>query len=268
MDFATIIGAILAIAMVLVAILSGGDITVVINVPSMAIVVGGSAGVLMMKFSLGQFFGAIKIALKVLFHKQEPPTAVIDQVIDLANQARKGGVLALENVEITNKFLKRGVQYLVDGLPPEVVEETLTKEMTLAVERHLQGQQIFKSLGEIAPAMGMIGTLIGLVQMLSNMSDPSSIGPAMAVAMLTTLYGAMIANLMAFPIADKLKLRSKEERIIKQMMIDAIIGIQDGQNPRITQDILKTYLPDSQRDGAGEGGGEGGSESGGEEAAS
>lgn len=247
MDFATLIGFIGAVAVVVVAVLQGGELGVVINVPSLLIVVGGSAGVVMMKFSIGQFFGAVKVGLLVLFNKAESQVGLIDQIMELAQEARKGGVLALENVEIKNGFLKQGVQYLVDGVDPEIVEHALTKEMTMALERHSQGQQIFKILGDVAPAMGMIGTLIGLVQMLSNLSDPSTIGPAMAVAMLTTLYGAMVAHLIALPIADKLELRSKEERINKSLIIDAIIGIQEGQNPRIMKDILRTYLPVSQR---------------------
>lgn len=248
MDFATLIGFIAAVSVVVMAILQGGELGVIINVPSILIVVCGSAGVVMMKFSIGQFFGAIKIGLKVFFYKSEKTSDLIAQVMELAQIARKDGVLALENAEVSNRFLKRGVQYLVDGLPADVIESSLTKDLTLTVERHLSGQQIFKAVADVAPAMGMIGTLIGLVQMLSNMSDPKSIGPAMAVAMLTTLYGAVIANLVAFPTAHKLELRSKEERIQKSLLIDAIMGIQEGQNPRIIQDLLKNYLPSQQRE--------------------
>lgn len=248
MDFATLIGFIAAISVVIMAILQGGDLGVIINIPAIMIVVCGSAGVVMMKFSIGQFFGAVKIGLKVFFYKSEKTSDLIAQAMELAQIARKEGVLALENAEINNRFLKRGVQYLVDGLPADIIESSLTKDLSLTIERHHQGQQIFKALADVAPAMGMIGTLIGLVQMLSNMSDPKSIGPAMAVAMLTTLYGAVIANLIAFPTADKLELRSKEERIQKSLLIDAIMGIQEGQNPRIMQDLLKNYLPSTQRE--------------------
>lgn len=253
MDFATLIGFVAAVSVVMMAVLQGGDVSVIVNAPSLLIVLGGTMGVIMMKFSIGQFFGAVKVALKVLLYKGSAPTDLIDQVMALAQEARKGGVLALESVEISHPFLKQGIQYLVDGVDPEIVENTLTKEMTLAVERHNQGKQIFKSMGDVAPAMGMIGTLIGLVQMLSNMSDPSSIGPAMAVAMLTTLYGAMLANLVALPIADKLDLRRKEEKFIKSLIIDAVMCIQAGQNPRIMKDILKTYLPGSKREDKDEG---------------
>ena len=139
---------------------------------------------------------------------------------------------------------------MVDGHEPEVVRQTLLTDMNAAIERHDLGKKIFRSIGDMAPAMGMIGTLIGLVQMLSNMSDPKSIGPAMAVALLTTLYGAMIANIFALPIAGKLGLRANEERMIKSMILDSLSGIQEGRNPRVIEEILKTYLPSSKRGSA------------------
>lgn len=247
MDFATLLGFVGAVSVVMMAILTGGDIGLVINVPSLLIVVAGSSGIVLMKFSLGQYFGAVKIALKTVFFKTDKLPDLIAQILELADAARKNGMLALEGVEINNEFLKLGVQYLVDGVEPELIEQTMYNELIQSVQRHTQGQQIFKSLGDVGPAMGMIGTLIGLVQMLSNMSDPKSIGPAMAVAMLTTLYGAIIANMIAFPIADKLELRSKEEELQKTMIIDAIMGIQKGQNPRLIKEVLNTYLPCKKR---------------------
>lgn len=249
MDLATLIGFLSAVGVVMMAILQGGDLSLVINVPSLLIVVAGSAGIVLMKFSLGQFFGAVKIALKTVLYKSEKPSEIIALVNELADKARKEGMLALESIEIKNSFLKQGVQYLIDGVDPETIETTMFNDMAQTVERHQLGQQIFKAVGDVGPAMGMIGTLIGLVQMLSNMSDPESLGPAMAVAMLTTLYGAILANMIALPIADKLELRSKEERLKMAMIMDAIMGIQKGQNPRMIQDILKTYLPGSKRDG-------------------
>ncbi len=136
----------------------------------------------------------------------------------------------------------------VDGHEPDVVKKALITEMNETLNRHSLGQQIFKAMGDAAPAMGMIGTLVGLVQMLSNMSDPKSIGPAMAVALLTTLYGAMLANMFALPIADKLSLRSSEEQMNKNIIIESVLGIQEGQNPKILGEILKNFLPASKRD--------------------
>lgn len=248
MDLATLLGVVGAFAIILSAMVLGGGIGLFVNAPSMLIVIGGSVFVVLMKFTVAQFLGSIKIAVKAFIFKTDSLAELITVTSEMANTARKGGLLALESMEIHNEFLKKGIQYVIDGLDPEVVRITLYKDMSLTVERHELGQKIFKSLADVAPAMGMIGTLVGLVQMLSAMDDPKSIGPAMAVALLTTLYGAMIANMIATPIADKLALRSNEERRIKSLMIDAIMGIQAGQNPRLLEEMLKTYLPESSRD--------------------
>lgn len=245
MDLATLLGLLGAFGIVAMAIIVGGSAGVFLNVPSILIVVIGSLMVVMMKFSLGQFFGAVKIAVKAFMYKIDSPEEVIKKAVELADIARKGGLLSLEEVKIENPFLAKGVQYLVDGLEPEVVRGTLMKEMSQTIERHELGQRIFKALGDVAPAMGMIGTLVGLVQMLSAMDDPKKIGPAMAIALLTTLYGAVIANMIALPIADKLELRSNEELLVKSLIIDALSGIQSGQNPRVIEQLLLAYLPTS-----------------------
>lgn len=213
----------------------------------MLVVVGGTIGAVLMQFSVGQFFGAVKIALKAFFNKAQAPEELIETTIDMANSARKGGLLALEEKETGNPFFQMGIQMMVDGHEPDVVRQMMTSEMTLTVERHDLGQKTFKAIADVAPAMGMIGTLIGLVQMLSNMDDPKSIGPSMAVALLTTLYGAMIANVFASPVAEKLGLRSNEERLVKSMIIDGVSGIQEGRNPRVIEGMLMTYLPGSKR---------------------
>ncbi len=140
------------------------------------------------------------------------------------------------------------MQLLVDGHDVEMVRTLLSKELRQTIERHEWGAKIFKALGDVGPAMGMIGTLVGLVAMLGNMDDPKKIGPAMGVALLTTLYGAVLANMIALPIADKLALRRVEEGRVKSMIIDALLAIQAGQNPRVVRSMLMTYLPDSKRD--------------------
>jgi len=246
-DIATIVGIIGAFGIVAAAMLLGGSMLVFINVPSMLIVFVGSFMVVMMKFNMGQFFSAFGIAIKAFVFKMESPKQLIANSLELATAARKNGLLALESMEIDNAFMKQGVQYLVDGLDANTVRSTLIKEKNQAIERHETGQAIFKAIGDVGPAMGMIGTLIGLVQMLATMDDPKTIGPSMAVDLLTTLYGAMLANMVAMPIADKLALRSKEEELAKSLMIDAIMGIQAGQNPRVIEELLKTYLPGSKR---------------------
>lgn len=247
MDLATLIGLVGGIGIMISAIVLGGSGGMFVNPPSLLIVFGGVFAVVMMKFSLGQFLGAVKVAVQVFKIKMDKPEDLINELEEMADVARKEGFLALEGREINNGFLSKGIQMLIDGHGPEVVRGVMGKEMQQAVDRHSVGQKIFKGLGDYAPAMGMIGTLIGLVQMLANMSDPKAIGPAMAVALLTTLYGAMLANLVALPIADKLGLRSNEERMINSLIIDGVSAIQAGQNPRVIKEMLLAYLPGSKR---------------------
>lgn len=247
MDIATLIGLIGAVAVVLVTVLMGGQPMVFINAPSLTIVMAGTVMVVLMKFSLSQFLSATKVAGKAFTSKQETPEELIEKSVELAQLARKDGILSLEEAEISNSFMKQGLDLIIDGHDQEVVKAILSKDMTMAVQRHLEGQKIFKAIGDVAPAMGMIGTLIGLVQMLSTLDDPSQIAPAMAVALLTTLYGAVLSNMVALPIADKLELRSAEERRNKSLIIDAIAGIQDSQNPRVIESLLLNYLPASKR---------------------
>lgn len=247
MDLATIIGMIGAMAIIITAMVLSGGVGMFVDVPSVLIVLVGSLFVVMAKFGLGQFLGAAKVAAKAFMFKSDDPAEMIDEIVGLADEARKGGLLSLEGKEVGNDFLQGGIQLLVDGHDPEVVKTLLSKDMSKAIERHEQGADIFSALGDVAPAMGMIGTLVGLVAMLSNMDDPKSIGPAMAVALLTTLYGAMLANMVALPIADKLTLRRGEESMSKNLVIDALLAIQGGQNPRVIDSMLRNYLPSSQR---------------------
>jgi chemotaxis protein MotA len=246
-DLATIIGIIGAMGFVLMAMVLGGDLGMFLNVPSILIVFFGTLFVVLSQFTLGQFFGAGKIAGKAFMFKTESPEAQIEKIVEMADAARKGGFLALEEAEIENPFMQKGVNMLVDGHDVEVVRETMAKDISMTTERHEFGASIFKGMGDVAPAMGMIGTLIGLVAMLSNMDDPKSIGPAMAVALLTTLYGAVLANIVFNPIAEKLGLRSVEEKLNQSLILDGIIGIADGQNPRVIEGILKSYLAAGKR---------------------
>ncbi|HLT90939.1 MAG TPA: flagellar motor protein PomA [Woeseiaceae bacterium] len=247
MDLATLIGLIGALAVVLASILIGGSAATFVNAPSLLIVLGGTALVTMMKFSLRQFAGAASIAVHAFLHRPSAPEELIGTAVELAKTARQGGLLALEEAEVPDEFMKAGLTLVIDGHPGDVVRSMLTKDLHHTLQRHAQGQAIFKAIGDVAPAMGMIGTLIGLVQMLANMNDPKQIGPAMAVALLTTLYGALLANLFALPIADKLAVRSREESHRKLLIIDALLAIQSGQNPRVIENMLETYLPKSKR---------------------
>jgi chemotaxis protein MotA len=246
-DLATVIGMLGAIGFIVMAMLMGGTMSMFINVPSLLIVFGGSLFVVLSQFTLGQFFGAGKVAGKAFMFKIDTPEELIEKIVEMADAARKGGFLALEEAEISNEFMQKGVDMLVDGHDIEVVRETLSKDITMTTDRHEFGATIFKGLGDVAPAMGMIGTLIGLVAMLSNMDDPKSIGPAMAVALLTTLYGAFFANIICLPIAVKLSNRALEEKLNQSLILDGIVGIADGQNPRVIDGILKNYLAASKR---------------------
>lgn len=252
MDLATIIGMVGAMAIIITAMVLSGGVGMFVDIPSVLIVIVGSIFVVMAKFGLSQFLGAGKVAGKAFMFKIDDPAEMIDEIVGLADEARKGGLLSLEGKEVGSDFLQGGIQLLVDGHDPDVVKTLLSKDKDQAVERHAIGSDIFAALGDVGPAMGMIGTLVGLVAMLSNMDDPKSIGPAMAVALLTTLYGAMLANMVAIPISDKLSLRRGEEELNKNLVIDALLAIQGGQNPRVIDSMLRNYLPGSQRGKADE----------------
>ena len=247
MDLATLVGILGALALIVLSMIMSGELGMFVNVPSLVIVVGGTIFAIMAKYGLGQYLGALKVAGKSFKTKLPDPNELIDEIVALADEARKGGLLSLEGKEVSSDFLQKGIQLLVDGHDPDVVKAILSKDKNQAVERHAVGSSIFGAMAEMAPAMGMIGTLIGLVAMLANMDDPKAIGPAMAVALLTTLYGAVIANALCGPISDKLKLRASEEAMIKSLVIDALLAIQGGQNPRVIDSMLRNYLPEGKR---------------------
>ncbi|MBA1444176.1 MAG: flagellar motor protein PomA [Chromatiales bacterium] len=247
MDIATLVGLLGGLGIIIAAIATGGDVMLFVNVPSILIVVGGTFMVTLMQVSLGDFLGSFGMGMKAFFYKTDDPKKLIEEAVELADIARKNGLLALEGQEISNDFLERGIGLCVDGHDPSLVNKLLSKDINLTIERHEIGQTMFKNMAVMAPAMGMIGTLICLVQMLANMSDPASIGPAMAVALLTTLYGAVIANVFAQPMADKLARSSAMEKTNKSLIIETISGIQEGMNPRVLEQLLSTYLPSSKR---------------------
>ncbi|EAR08864.1 flagellar motor protein PomA [Reinekea blandensis] len=250
MDIATIVGIIGAVGMIIMSMLLGGSLGIFINIPSILIVFGGSTFVALSKFTLEQFLGVGKIVGKAFSFSMVKPEDLITEIVELADGARKGGLLSLEGKETSSDFLSKGIQLLVDGHDPDVVKALLNKDMRMTSDRHRDGKSFFDALGEVAPAMGMIGTLIGLVGMLANMDDPKTIGPAMAVALLTTLYGSFLATVIAIPIGDKLNNRAKQEEMVQKMCIDGLLAIQAGQNPRIIESMLKSYLPSNLREGA------------------
>ncbi|OOE55007.1 MULTISPECIES: flagellar motor protein PomA [Salinivibrio] len=248
MDIATVLGLIGALAFIAMAMLLGGNFGMYVDLPSVLIVFGGSLFVVLMQYPMKQFFSSFKIAGKAFMFKADDPEDLIAKIIEMADAARKGGFLALEEMEVTNSFMQKGVDLLVDGHDADVVRTALNKDISLTDERHESGIGFFKAMADIGPAMGMIGTLIGLVAMLSNMDDPKAIGPAMAVALLTTMYGALLANVFAIPIANKLTLRKEQEKLNRRLITDGLLSIQDGQNPRVIDGFLKNYLNEKKRE--------------------
>ncbi len=242
MDIATVIGIVLAFGLLIGGILIGSGLGIFIDIPSVLIVVGGTIAALLISFPLKSVIGAIKIFLKTILGKVPPTNVLIDQIVDLAVKARKDSILALEKVEIDDPFLAKGIKLVVDGTAPELVKAILNTEIKYMKNRHSEGAKIFGILAAMGPAFGMIGTLIGLVQMLQNLSDPSSIGPSMAVALLTTFYGAIIANIFGIPIKAKLECKSVEETLLKEIIIQGVISIMEGDNPMIVRSKLEAFL--------------------------
>ena len=249
MDIATILGIVSAFSLVLLSILMGSGLGAFLNVPSIMIVVGGTLGATMINYPLGDMIGMIRVGMKVIFAKTSSVPDLIASFVDFATRARREGILALESSisEVNDEFLRKGLQLTVDGLEPQAIEEILQTEIDYVEARHKLGADIFQTLGTFAPALGMIGTLIGLVQMLQSMDDPSSIGPSMAVALLTTFYGSMMANLLFLPMAGKLRKRSQEEVMTKEVVLNGILSIAKGDNPRILEQKLHSFVPPNQR---------------------
>lgn len=250
MDIATILGVISAFGLVCIAIIMGGGIQLFINIPALMIVVGGTLGATMINYPLRDVFGVFNVVKKALFARNISVTDLIKRFVVFAQKSRKEGILALENEikEVNDEFLKKGVQLAIDGLEPQEISDILETEVEFVRSRHQLGAEIFSTMGTFSPALGMIGTLIGLVQMLQTMDDPSRIGPAMAVALLTTFYGSIIANIVCLPISGKLKTRSKEEVLTKEMAIQGIVSLSNGDNPRILEQKLQAFIPPNQRE--------------------
>jgi len=251
-DLATVIGLLATLGVMGWAmwLSGGGNVGMFYDFPSIVIVIGGSLCAIVMKFTFTQLADSMKAVVKAFVFKLESPEALIEKAVQLADAARKGGFLALEEAEIPNPFMQKGINMLVDGHDADVVRGTLEKDIELTYSRHEVAVNVFKQAGDLGPAMGMIGTLIGLVAMLSNMSDPKAIGPAMAVALLTTLYGAVQANCLFLPLSEKMAVRNEEEKTNNELILDAIMGIQDGQNPKVIEGILRNYLQSKKRDPA------------------
>lgn len=251
MDIATIVGILSAFGLVAAAIFMGSGLELFINIPAMMIVVGGTLGTTMINYPLKEVLGVFKVVKNAVLVKNVGTREMIARFVAFANKSRKEGILSLESEMggIKDDFLKKGLQLSIDGLEPKEIREIMETELEFARSRHQLGAEVFTTMGTFAPALGMIGTLIGLVQMLQNMEDPSTIGPAMAVALLTTFYGSVMANIFCMPIAGKLRTRSKEESLSKELTIQGVLSLSSGDNPRVLEQKLLAFIPPNQREG-------------------
>ena len=249
MDLGSVFGFLGCWVLIIWAMSAGGQMIIFVNVPSLLMVVGGSIMVVVFCFPIAYLKRFVSISKKGFFNSPQSVPKLISELVSFAEVARRDGILSLENAtrDIEDPFIVSGIQMAVDGTDPELIEQIMTTELENLIERHETGKGIFDALGKYAPAFGMIGTLVGLIIMLANMADPSSIGSGMAVALLTTMYGSIIANAFALPLGDRLARRSSEEILLKTIIIKGVMAIQSGDNPRIVEQKLRTFLPPSER---------------------
>ena len=250
MDIASAGGVAIAIGLILASIvLGGGSFGAFIDPASVMVVVGGAIAATLISYPLGNFLSVFGVTMKVFLYKLHPVADVIKQLVSLAETARRDGLLALEGrvAEIEHPFIVLGIQMAVDGTRPEVMEDIMRTELDAVATRHRDGKGLLDCMGRFAPAFGMIGTLMGLIIMLGDMSDPSKIGAGMAVALLTTLYGAIASNVVFLPFAEKLGFTNKQELLTMEIIIRGIMAIQSGENPRVIEQKLSTFVPPKQR---------------------
>ena len=244
MDIATLMGIIVAFGLVISSILMGGPGAWFINYPSIMIVLGGTTGATLIAYPLSEVLSVFGVVRNVFLYHSQSADKLVPVIVDFAKKARQEGILSFESQlkDMEDPFLAKGMRLAIDGMESNSIEDVLSTEIAYVEERHRLGAEIFSTMGTFAPAVGMLGTIIGLVQMLMQMEDPSSIGAPMAVALLTTFYGTLLANLLFLPIAGKLKTRSKQEILLKNLVIEGVISIQSGDNHRIVEQKLKAFL--------------------------
>ena len=258
MDIATIVGVILGLMLILAAVLLGGSIGAYIDVPSAVMVIGGGIAATVASFPLAHLLKFPKVFAQTLRTESTDPRSLIRDMVRFAEVARRDGILALESLtgEMSDPLMVTGVKMAIDGTDPDLIQQIMDQDLENTLARHASGKGLLDALGRYAPAFGMIGTLVGLVAMLANMEDPSTIGAGMAVALLTTLYGAIMANVFCLPLADKLAFKNEQEFLLKSIIIKGVMSIQAGDNPRVVEQKLKTFLPPALREsGEGDAGG-------------
>lgn len=249
LDIATLIGLVTAFGLVFIAIHLGGSISSFADPVSALIVIGGTIGATLVNYPLSEVLRAISVGAKTFFARLTPPQQIITQIVEFSKLVRKEGLLALEGhmQKVNDPFLARALQMAIDGQEPDTIKDLLYIEIDKISDRHAMGAEIFSTMGSYAPAFGMIGTLIGLVLMLQNMDDPSTIGPSMSVALITTFYGAILANALFLPIAGKLRTLSKHELLTYEIVISGIQSLVAGENPRVLELRLHGFIPSKHR---------------------
>jgi chemotaxis protein MotA len=253
MDISTLLGYVLGLGLIVWSMSHGGGIAglaLFVHPPAAAVVVGGSFAAIMIHFPMSDVKNMFRVILKNFMHRVPTPTEEIERIISYANIARRDGLLALESKleEVKDPFFAKGVQLVIDGFSASTVKDILILEAEVEKQRHAVGKKMLEQFGTFAPAFGMVETLIGLVQMLSNLSDPSKIGAGMAGALVGTFYGAFLANLVFLPMAGKLDIRAKEEYQRRELVIEGIAAIQTGEKPQLIKERLKGFLPPSHRE--------------------
>jgi len=249
MDIGTLLGMLLGFGLIIGSIMIGSGLMSFVDVPSALIVIGGTFAVTFIMFPMKTVIGSIKVGMKAFFAKPPNSPEMIKQLAQLADVARKQGLVELEKSNPSDPFLKKGVILVSGGTEENMVRSILENDIAYMKKRHIKNQGVFKGMGNMAPAFGMIGTLIGLVQMLQNLSDPSAIGPAMAVALLTTFYGSVIANVICIPVAKKLEERSEEETLYLEIIMEGVVSILNGEHPRLIKEKLEAFVEPVMREG-------------------
>lgn len=259
MDLASILGIVLCFAMFAYGVIDNAGIANVgryLDAPSAIITFGGAFFAILASNSLADYLGGLKSFMLIFKSSVSDVKGMIQKIIELSNVARKEGLLSLEEAagELDDEFMKKGILLIVDGTDPELVRGIMETELVSIEDRHNNKIKFWEDLGAMGPAWGMIGTLVGLVNMLYEMDDPSSIGPSMAVALITTLYGSLLANWICAPVANKLKANNANEILVKSIMIEGLLSIQAGENPRVIEEKLKSFLAPADRANPGDGG--------------
>jgi len=250
MDLATLIGFLVCTILVMGSMMMGGSLAMYWDLPSLLIVLGGAGFATMMRWPLDKFLGAFKAGLKAVLNDVQKPHDIIENIVQMAEIARKESILALEKAVPNNKFLAQVTKYMVDGYDVNSINKILDLEINALRQRHKDGRGVFEGMAESAPAFGMIGTVIGIVVIMANLNDPSKIGPGLAVALITTLYGSAVANMFFIPISAKLKYRSEEEAQNIEIIREGVNGILAGQNPRAIRERLEAVIGRGGQSGA------------------